>query len=379
MHCMIFALLLVALHLGMPDHLNAQADTLLEIPLTPMVNMEAAGLIQATGSVILDVDDGWAIFRMTLPSDYELPERTVFEGWLVDFGGVQDPNFPAFSADQAYGPAYADRNLAVMSNLIPYWLSTGALVDAGNGTLEVAVRWQDYTFEPFDAFTITIETDGNQTPWDPRPGSPGLFGEMINAVPYTGESVDIEALLGTMPDMSVSQGIRLEAAALAESAGLAGISGRAFVLIEQGAVEVEVELPEGVTLPEGTAMEVFIADGGRGGNFGTPNAHRLDNAFGAVENNEYVSAVADVIPYATGLGNLVQDDNGVYRVQMHFPAYAFRVYDVIMVTLESDGNRGNYNPRAGTPMLVGALAPDTDYAALIAIPRAEDMVNSERN
>jgi hypothetical protein len=346
-----------------------QAPEVVQVELKPTALAEQAGF-KTTGTAIVNKKAGWAVFSMKLPEGYKTPDKTVFEGWVVHSGAYEKPEtLAARSKHQQFGPSYANKTLAVLTDAIPFWLTMGAMVDDGQGTLMAAVRWPNYNFGPYDTLTVTIETDGNKAPWDPRPGAPFLRGLFSEAKPYT-EPVDVEKLVGPMPDLSSAQGVSLRPTKLGDAAGFKGITGRAFLLIEQGAAEIEVKLGNS-KIPEGAVLEAFIADGGKLGNFGASHAHEADNQFGPADANAYIHTIADAIPFATSLGVLKADDQGVFRAQIRWPSYAFRVYTVVMITVEADGNKAPWNPRPGTPILVGAISPDTNVTALMALPPKE--------
>ncbi len=353
---------------------RAQAPTVFQVTLKPVSPGDKNGFAGMTGTAIVEKAEGWIIINAKLPEGYKTPPKTVFEGWITDMGGLFDPLKAnnAQPSDQKFGPRFANRTIASLIDSIPYSLTTGALVDDGKGNLSVAMKWPNYNFGPFDMVVITLESDGNEAPWDPRPGGPVLMGLIAEGKPTN--DVDIDKVMGPMPSLSAGQGVALKATKLGEAAGLRGASGKAIILTESAAADIAVTLPEGVKVPEGAVLEAFVADGGKLGNFGPSHAHLADNKLGLPYDNAYVSAIFDAVPFATSLGVLKADDKGVYRLQVFWQKYAFRVYDVVLITLESDGDKAPWNPRPGTPVLVGAITPNTDPSALMAMPGADDMV-----
>ncbi|MCC7448602.1 MAG: hypothetical protein IT324_14375 [Anaerolineae bacterium] len=352
---------------------RAQEPTVFQVTLKPVSPGDKNGFAGMTGTAIIEKAEGWIIINAKLPEGYKTPPKTVFEGWVTDMGGLFDPlnRNNAQPSDQKFGPRFANRTLTALVDSIPYSLSTGALIDDGKGNLSVAMKWPNYNFGPFDMVVITLESDGNETPWDPRPGGPVLMGLIAEGTPTN--DVDIDKAMGPMPSLNAGQGLTLRLTKLGETAGLKGAAGKAIILTEGAAADISVTLPQGVKVPEGAALEAYVVDGGKLGNFGPSNAHLADNKLGLPYDNAYVSAIFDAAPFATSLGDLKADDKGVYRLQVHWQKYAFRVYDVMMVTLESDAGKTPWNPRPGTPVLVGAITPQTDPSALLAMPGPDDM------
>jgi len=340
-----------------------------DLALTPLAT--ANGLAGVSASAVIDVQNAWVTVNMKLPDGYRIPDNVAFEAWLFDGPGIINPANNSFLKDQKYGPRYANRTIAALTDAAPYWLTLGALTSDGKGNLSVALKMNNYNFAPYEVVGITIETDGNQVPWDPRPGSTILSGRVADGKPT--DPVDIGKLVGAMPNLNTSQGVSLKLTKLGDRAGLK-ITGKAFVFTDSAAGEVDVKLPANVKVPDGTVLEAWVADGGKLGNFGPSHARLSDNKLGPAFNNAYLSAIADAIPFATSLGTLKPGSDGsTYTVQAHWQKYAFRVYNIVMVTLESDGDTGNWNPRPGTPVLVGAITPETDLKDLMAMPGDEDM------
>jgi len=352
---------------------RAQGPTVFQVTLKPVSPGDKNGFAGMTGTAIVEKAEGWIIINAKLPEGYKTPPKTVFEGWITDMGGLFDPlnRNNAQPSDQKFGPRFANRTLASLVDSIPYSLSTGALIDDGKGNLSVAMKWPNYNFGPFDMVVVTLESDGNEAPWDPRPGGPVLMGLIAEGTPTN--DVDIDKVMGPTPSLNAGQGLTLKPTKLGEAAGLKGVAGKAIILTEGAAADISVTLPQGAKVPDGAVLEAYVVDGGKLGNFGPSNAHLADNKLGLPYDNAYVSAIFDATPFATSLGDLKADDKGVYRLQVHWQKYAFRVYDVVMVTLESDAGQSPWNPRPGTPVLVGAITPNTDPSALIAMPGPDDM------
>lgn len=355
------------------NKVGAQASNLVQIDLIPNPVAAANSLGDAKAVALVDVNDGWLTVTLKVPAGYQLPAKSVFEAWLGDGGALTSVTNNASAGDEKYGPRFANRTIAAMIDAVPYWLTLGTMTKADDGSFTTSLLVPNYNFKVYDAVLITLETDGNVVPWDPRPGATLFRGALSDAKPSTA-SVDINKLMGSMPDMSVAVGVSMKLTKLGDAAGLKGATGKALITTQSAGALVSVKLPTGVNIPAGAVLEAWVADGGRFGNFGPTHAHLADEVGGVGLNNAYISAIFDAIPFATSLGVLKQGDDGNYSLQVHWANYAFRVYDIVMVTLESDGDQGNdWNPRPGTPVLVGTISQDTDLTALLAMPSADDM------
>lgn len=344
---------------------QAQGPLRVELALTTVGQSAVEG---ATGEVIFDKAEGWIVFRLKLAKPFTLGGKFVYEGWIFDDSPLLNPDSSASPRDNQAGHAYNNKSIAGVLEAIPAWSTGGALTDKGDGlNFEGAMRWPSYNFGPFDTVAITLETDGNETPWDPRPGSALLAGKTKDAKP-TDEQTDVAALHGPMPDMTAGQGVRLRPTGIAKKLSMGEATGRAILLIEGGAAIVEAS---GLTAPEGAVFEAYVVDGGMLGNFGPSHAHALDNALGPGGGNQHISDIADVVPFATSLGVMQADPSrpGTFTLQVHWTKYAFRVYNIVMITVETDGNKAPWDPRPGAPILVGAITPATDLSALVADPQ----------
>jgi hypothetical protein len=143
---------------------------------------------------------------------------------------------------------------------------------------------------------------------------------------------------------------------LAANAGLQVSQGWSEVDIDGGNVSILVELPNGVALPEATVLEGWVVDRGRLGGPG-PMTHaspstnaRHGPAFG---DPEFERIVSDA-PYALSTGKLSQVAPGQFVGSFHIDNN-LTPYNVVVVTLEGDANGIGYDPRPGTPVLVGPI------------------------
>jgi hypothetical protein len=174
---------LLALAAGMvlaagATHQAYAAMVLAKVTLKPTPLAQNAGLQGASGQAELDVQKGDVEIIVTLPAGARVPEGSVLEGWLVSAGTKGGPGMAhASDADQKYGPAFGSPEFAKLSRELPYALSTGKLKQTDARSL-VNKFHIDNTLIPCGAVVVTIESDGNQGAYDPRPGTPILVGEI---------------------------------------------------------------------------------------------------------------------------------------------------------------------------------------------------------
>lgn len=151
--------------------------------------------------------------------------------------------------------------------------------------------------------------------------------------------------------------VKLLPTPLAQSAGLSGATGFADVGDEQGTVKIAVTIPAGSTLPMSTVLEGWMVDAGRKGGPGLTHASTRDQKYGPAFGNEAFAAASRDLPYAlsTGLLRLRAGSTRTF-VGSFTIANSLAPYSAVVITLESDGNRGGYDPRPGTPVLAGEIA-----------------------
>lgn len=142
---------------------------------------------------------------------------------------------------------------------------------------------------------------------------------------------------------------------LAENLNLATASGLATIDRSGGRAAVDVVLPVGVTLPAGNALEAWLVDAGRSGGLGASSVSEADQKYGTPFANMDFSASVDSAPFAASLGALTWDEaRGSWHL-MYGGQADLTPYDAVMITVESDNNAGNYDPRPGTPVLIGKI------------------------
>jgi len=149
--------------------------------------------------------------------------------------------------------------------------------------------------------------------------------------------------------------VYLTSISLAENLNLAGSSGLATIDRAGGRVAVDVILPVGVSLPQGTILEAWLVDAGKNGGLGQSSVSEADQKYGTPFANTDFSVSVDSAPYAASLGALVWDEaRGSWHLFYNAPG-DLTPYDAVMITAESDNNIGNYDPRPGTPILIGKI------------------------
>jgi hypothetical protein len=154
------------------------------------------------------------------------------------------------------------------------------------------------------------------------------------------------------PDVIVT----LEPTDFAEGVGLAGVTGRAHVVVYEGSIHITLE-PNGATLPDGTVLEGWVVDAGLNGGPGQTNASDADEAYGTSFGDPAFDETVEAAPYALSTGVLTATDAGTWEAALTVPGYNFSPYDVVVVTAESDGNSlDGYDPRPGTPVFSGLIA-----------------------
>jgi len=141
----------------------------------------------------------------------------------------------------------------------------------------------------------------------------------------------------------------------ARAAGLAGATGSADVDVKAGRVELTVKLAEGTSLPAGSVLEGWLVTAGRKGGPGMSTASERDQKYGPAFGMKDVAGASRDIPYALSTGILKRQGDGRTYVGRFKIDNDLTPYAAVVVTLESDGNRGAYDPRPGTPIMQGTI------------------------
>jgi hypothetical protein len=151
--------------------------------------------------------------------------------------------------------------------------------------------------------------------------------------------------------------VKLQPTPLAKNAGLAGASGFADVDVAKGTVKITVQLAAGTALPMGSVLEGWLVDAGRKGGPGMSHASEKDQKYGAAFGNEEFATLSRDLPYALSTG-ILKSRGGSMRTYIG----SFKIdntlapYNAVVITVESDGNKGAYDPRPATPVLAGEIA-----------------------
>ncbi|MAG29181.1 hypothetical protein CL632_03515 [bacterium] len=149
--------------------------------------------------------------------------------------------------------------------------------------------------------------------------------------------------------------IALTTISLAQNANLQKTSAAAQISSEQGKVEIDVRLDEVAVLPENSVLAGWLVDAGKLGGLGETSESDLDQQYGTPFANIDFSSRVGEAPYALSLGGLAWNSERKSYYLFFNGIDPIIPYDAIMITLESDGNQANFDPRPGTPILIGAI------------------------
>lgn len=166
---------------------------------------------------------------------------------------------------------------------------------------------------------------------------------LVASVALGAGSAPVEVTLGPTP--------------LAANAGIENASATAHLQIDEGTVTIIVDLG-GADLPDGTVLEGWVVDPGLDGGPGGPSVSSVDDAdeiYGTPFGDANIDTLVDHAAYALSTGVLKRLGNnrylGKFRIDNNLTPY-----DAVVITLESDANGVDYDPRPGTPVLVGLIA-----------------------
>ncbi len=155
--------------------------------------------------------------------------------------------------------------------------------------------------------------------------------------------------------MMAATRVTLTPTPLAKNAGLGNATGSAEVDSEGGNVQIVVTLPTGTTIPEGSVLEGWVVSAGTKGGPGMSHASTADQKYGPAFGNPEFAKLSREIPYALSTGLLKAHQDGQTFVNKFHIDNTLAPYGAVVVTIESDGNKGAYDPRPGTPILVGEI------------------------
>ena len=167
----------------------------------------------------------------------------------------------------------------------------------------------------------------------------------------------VAACVQARPHMN--QGIRMMTFPNVKDAGLQDATGSADVDVNGGTVDLKVQLAPGTSLPEGTVLEGWLSTSGKA------TASDADQKYGAAFGKKEVAEKSREIPYALSTGVLHQVGRSRTYVGHFHIDNKLTPYGAVAVTLESDGNTGNYDPRAGSPFMGGMIKTDPMMPAMM--------------
>lgn len=141
----------------------------------------------------------------------------------------------------------------------------------------------------------------------------------------------------------------------ARAAGLQAATGSAEVDVKSGTVDITVKLAEGSKLPAGAVLEGWLSTAGRKGGPGKSTASEADQKYGPAFGMKDLAVISRDLPYALSTGVLKrQGDGRTYEGRFKIDN-ELTPYSAVAVTIESDGNKGRYDPRPGTPLMDGMI------------------------
>lgn len=150
--------------------------------------------------------------------------------------------------------------------------------------------------------------------------------------------------------------VKLQPTPLAKNAGLAGATGFADVDVDKGTVKTTVQLAAGTHLPMGSVLEGWVVDAGRKGGPGMSHASEKDQKYGAAFGNAEFATLSRDLPYALSIGILKSRGGSMRTYVGNFKIdNTLAPYNAVVITVESDGNKGAYDPRPATPVLAGEI------------------------
>lgn len=139
--------------------------------------------------------------------------------------------------------------------------------------------------------------------------------------------------------------IALKPTELAQKTHLDGATVSALTNINNGYIKVTIHPDSGFIIPQGSTIEGFLVDGGTIGDFGTSSETASDEFYGATLSNGDVDSHYDQVPYALSIGRVKQDTKTKdYTIEFNVQNTLIP-YDRVVLTLESDVDRLDYDPR----------------------------------
>lgn len=140
--------------------------------------------------------------------------------------------------------------------------------------------------------------------------------------------------------------VQLKTKPNAGKADLEAVTGEA-----KGDVTITVTLPQGKSLPQGSVLEGWLSTAGDLGGPGQSTSSKKDEKYGQSGGKAEIAKLASEAPYALSTGVLSRNGDGQTYVGHFHIDNELTPYAAVAVTLESDGNKGNYDPRPGSRLL----------------------------
>lgn len=132
---------------------------------------------------------------------------------------------------------------------------------------------------------------------------------------------------------------------LAQKTHLDGATVSALTNLNNGYVKVTIHPDSEFIFPQGATIEGFLVDAGTVGDFGTSSETVLDEFYGVTLSNGDADGHYDQIPYALSIGRVKQDPKTKdYTIELNVQNTLIP-YDRVVLTLESDADRLDYDPR----------------------------------
>lgn len=345
---------------------TSESEGILISAFSATIHAEQAGLGDVEGFAFFDRASA-NLFINLVHNGASLPEGTVLEGWLVDVGRFAGFGYNASVADQGHGPPFGDLAMDVLISAAPYALSAGVVQLDTEGNWSLDFHIPNYNFSPYDGVFVTAESDGNSGDWDPRPGTPFFIAGMReDNADLAMAPMEVFGMVGPAGGemFSADHGhfeVELGPTPLAANAGLELATGSAIFHDDHAGIDFFIDLNDSPG-PEGClVLEGWVVDAGLLGGPGASNAGDSDEAhgppFGDIQMVGLKAAI-EAAPYALSTGVAADMGNGMLGAGHEIPGYNFDPYDAFMVTLESDCNDEGFDPRPGTPVLIGMIERD---------------------
>ena len=326
------------------------------IEVTPTKVAADLGLDKVKPEVYINRELGQAKIKITLSKEQRepLPENAMFKAWVID-NGKGEANSSASTSDTKQGRSFTELMTEGEYDALPFSQPLGAFafdkVPKENEEVNyiISLRYNN-NFVPYDKFMITIESDINAKDLNPRPGTPVWMGDIdVKAKKINLEEVakndalfyfDAETDAFSTTDNAKKLNIEPNYAILQMSSGY-------------GNSWIRVEFDTEPNIGADNVMEAWLVD-----NYSnTPHNEKLGPAF----ENQDISDKLRNVPYAMSLGKFrlqsVEANNGKYlyiaKSTIALPTPSF---DSIYITIESDGNKGDYDPRPGSELMYSSIS-----------------------